>query len=137
MNYESTEDAANSILTILNDEAQQLSATPKIEKTERKSKTNRMMISLKKNGQTFRITFDWVRDEHVAYHGFLLGNGYIEQEWNLCLRPEKREIPVVPPVFWELRSRDETVPKASYPESLTEEWLRRLIRKKLAVPASQ
>jgi hypothetical protein len=93
-----------------------------------------MMISLKKDGQTFRITFDWVRDEHVAYHGFLLGNGYIEQEWNLCLRPEKREIPVVPPVFWELRSRDETVPKASYPESLTEEWLRRLIRKKLAVP---
>jgi hypothetical protein len=133
LNYKSTEDAATSILTILNDEAQQLSATPKIEKTERKSKTNRMMISLKKNGQTFRITFDWVRDEYVAYHGFLLGNGYIEQEWSLALYPEKHAIPVVSPFVWKLRCRDETIQKASYPENLTEEWLRR-VRKKLAVP---
>jgi hypothetical protein len=78
-----------------------------------------------------------VRDEYVAHHGFLLGNGYIEREWDLTLRPEKPAVPVVSPFVWKLRSRDETVPKASYPESLTEEWLRRLIRKKLAVPASQ
>jgi hypothetical protein len=39
-----------------------------------------MMVSLKKGGRTFRITFDWVRDEHVAYHDFHLGNGYIEKE---------------------------------------------------------
>jgi Las17-binding protein actin regulator len=68
---------------------------------------------------------------------FLLGNGYIEKEWDLRLRPEKKETPVVPPVFWEVRSHDETIRKGFHPERLTEDWLRRLIRKKLAVTYRQ
>ena len=89
MSYKSTEDAANAILKILGEEEQELAAVLKIEKIERRPRSNQMMVSLKKSGQTFRITFDWVRDEHVAYHGFHLGNGYIEKEWDLALRPEK------------------------------------------------
>ena len=94
VSYKSTEDAANAILKILREEEQELAAVLKIEKTERRPKSNRMMVSLKKGGQTFRITFDWVRDEHIAYHGFHLGNGYIEKEWDLALRPEKEAVPV-------------------------------------------
>jgi hypothetical protein len=97
VSYKSTEDAANAILKILGEEEQELAAVLKIEKTERKPKSNRMMVSLKKGGQTFRITFDWVRDEYIAYHGFHLGNGYIEKEWDLALRPEKEAVPVAPP----------------------------------------
>ncbi|SRR5216684_2423291 len=134
MSYNSTDDAAKAILKSLEDEEQEISAVLKIERTEKKAKSNRMMVSLKKGGQTFRITFDWVLDEHIAYHGFHLGNGYIEREWDLRLRPEKSEFPVVPPFFWELRSRDEAIQKGSYPDILTEDWLRRIIRKKLAIP---
>jgi hypothetical protein len=132
--YKSTEDAANAILKILGEEEQELAAILKIERTERRAKSNQMMVSLKKSEQTFRITFSWVRDEHVSHHGFYLGHAYIEKEWNLTLRPEKPQFPVIPPFFWELRSQDRTIPKTSYPDILTESWLRRLIRKKLAIP---
>jgi hypothetical protein len=134
MNYKSTDDAAKAILKILEDEEQELSAVLKIERQVKKNRTNEIMVSLKRSGQTFRITFNWVPDEYVSYHGFLLGNGYIEHEWDLALRPEKKEFPVAPPFLWELHSRDQTIKKANYPSMLTEDWLRRLIRKKLAIP---
>jgi hypothetical protein len=134
VSYKSTEDAANAILKILGEEEQELAAVLKIEKAEKRPKSNRMMVSLKKGGQTFRITFDWVRDEYIAYHGFHLGNGYIEKEWDLALRPEKEAVPVVPPFFWKVRLHDASIRQASHPEKLTEDWLRQLIRNKLAIP---
>jgi hypothetical protein len=132
--YKSTDDAAKAILKILEDQEQELSAVLKIERQVKKNRTNEIMVSLKKGGQTFRITFNWVPDEYASYHGFLLGNGYIEHEWDLALRPEKKEFPVAPPFLWELHSHDQTIEKAAYPAMLTEDWLRRLIRRKLAIP---
>ena len=69
MNYKSTDDAAKAILKILEDEEQELSAVLKIERQVKKNRTNEIMVSLKKSGHTFRITFNWVPDEYVSYHG--------------------------------------------------------------------
>jgi hypothetical protein len=133
VDYTSTTDAASAILRVLEDEEQRLSAVLKIERHEKNERTNEIVISLKKGGGTFRITFNWVRDEHVSNHGFHLGNGYIEKEWDLRLGPVKRELPVAPPFVWELRSHDESIPSASHPQTLTESWLRQFIQKKLAI----
>jgi hypothetical protein len=135
MIFQSTEQAADAILAILQDEASRLGADPKIENKERRARSNELRVSLKRDGKTFRITFDWVRDEHLADRsGFHLGNGYIETEWDLRLEPEVKQIPPAAPFHWRLIPRDESVPKASHPHTLEDAWLRRLIRKKLSVP---
>jgi hypothetical protein len=131
MSYKSTEDAANAILKIVKDEAQRQSIKPKVEKSEKAGISYGMRLSLKKDGQTFRIRLKWVRDEHVA--GSLLGHGYVEKDWNLALKPENPDaIPVAPPFVWKLHPQNETSQKASYPPIMTEDWLRSQIRKKLA-----
>jgi hypothetical protein len=133
MRFQTTEEAVNAILKLLREEAQRLSIEPRIEKREKKSNSNELMIALKKDGQTFRITLSWVRDEHVA--GSILGHGYIEKSWHLKLRPENpAAIPVTPPFVWKLKPNDETKQKGSHPPIVTEDWLRQEIRKKLAIP---
>jgi hypothetical protein len=133
MSHDSTEQAAHFILRIIEEEGQRLGIDPKIERTEKRSRTNEMVVSLKGHGRTFRITFGWVRDDFVANHGFHLGNGYIETDWTVRLRPQRPQFPVVGPFQWELHSRDKSISRASHPHTLEESWLRQLIRKKLAI----
>jgi len=132
MRFQTTEEAAKAILRILEEEAQSLAIDPKIERQVRNDRATQAMVSLKKNGETFRITLDVLRDQHIG--GFLLGHGYIEKAWDLALRPEnKAAVPVTPPFVWKLRPHGSS-PQAPYSTIMTEDWLRQEIRKKLAIP---
>ena len=131
MRFQTTEEAAKGILRILEEEAQALAIEPNIERQKRKNQASEAMVSLKKNGETFRITVHCVRDHNIG--GFLLGHGYIEKAWDLALRPERQHaIPVAPPFVWKLRPHDST-PQTPYTTIMTEDWLRQQIRKKLAI----
>ena len=132
--FNSTEESVDFILTTLNDEALRVGAELKVERKERKNVSNELMISLNRSGQTFRITLNWVRDEHLDRASFSLGNGYIETQWRLLLEPEKKVAPVAPPFHWKLKQVDRSIGEASHPHILDEVWLRRLLQRKLALP---
>ena len=120
------------IFRIAEDEANKLGARWEVTRKERTDKSNDTTIALKRGDQSFYLTTKWVRDEYVALHGFGLGNCFLHPDWSLELRPATPTFPVAGPFAWELRSCDEAVPATSYPRTLEEAWLRRLIQKKLA-----
>jgi hypothetical protein len=134
MKVDSTEEAVNAILVVLKDEAQRLGADLKLERKQRRGISNEMVVSVKRNGQTFRITLGWVRDDHLDQASFHLGNCYIETQWRLLLEPEKKEFPVTPPYHWRLKPIDPSISRASHSRILDAAWLRRLMQKKLALP---
>jgi hypothetical protein len=132
MTFGTTEEAVKSILRIIEDEGQRLSALASVEEPQRKNRVNEMMVSLRCGSRTFRIRLAWVRDERVPRSGFRIGFAYIESDWEMVLRPQAQEIPVAPPLQWELYPRDYTTPFSPHPDILEESWLRQLIRNKLA-----
>jgi len=131
MKLQTTEEATNAILRIIEEEALRLGLKPNREKIEPHLRSNELMVSLKQNDRVFRIRLKVVRDEYREPLDFLLGTGYIQTEWDMTLEPENRET-AGPPYCWKLTPRDESTARASHPRILEEQWLRRLIRKKLA-----
>ena len=98
--YNTTSDAARAIIDVLKQEAGSLGAAFSTEKQSRDKISNETIISLKRDGKTFRISFTWVRDECLSSVGHVLGRGYIETEWDLKLSPEAKIVPRQPPYQW-------------------------------------
>ena len=133
--YTTTDAAAYDIVRIIEDEAARLDATVKLEKSDKRKISNELIISIKRSGQTFRISFDWIRQECLNSVGYKLGTAYIETEWSLYLQSEDtNSLPAQPPFYWEIRPADIRSRGSSQPRILDETWLRRLIRERLAVP---
>src|SRR5207237_7973520 len=84
-----TDGTVDGILKVLEEVAQRVDIVPSIEKPQKKNRSNVIAVSLKRHGQTFRITLNWVWQEYVSQSGPMLGTGYIEKQFNLRLRPEK------------------------------------------------
>jgi len=60
MTFRSTEESAGAILAVLEGEALRQEAGLKVERKERRNISNEIVVSLKRSGQTFRITLNWV-----------------------------------------------------------------------------
>ena len=130
-----TDGTVDGILKVLEEEAQRIDIVPSIEKPQKKNRSNLIAVSLKRHGQTFRITLNWVRQEYVSQSGPMLGTGYIEKQFHLRLRPEKsREIPMQPPFHWDVYPYEGQHSRGAPLRILDESWLRRLIQKTLALP---
>jgi hypothetical protein len=131
---DTTDGAVDNILKVLQDEAQRLDICPSVENPQKKNRSNVIAVSLKRHGQTFRITLNWVRQEYVSQSGPMLGTGYIEKQFHLRLRPEKPgEIPIEPPFHWEVYPYEAQHSQGAPLGILDEPWLRRLIQKTLAL----
>ena len=134
MKFQTTEEAADFIVRIVGEEATRLGIKPDV-KREQKKRTNELTITLKQNEQTFWIRFNWVRDECLGPYEPGSGFGAIgcpRTEWRLALEPANLQAGELLPYCWRLETSDESLETASHPRILEEEWLRRLIRKKLA-----
>ena len=64
-----TDGTVDGILKVLEEEAQRIDIVPSIEKPQKKNRSNLIAVSLKRHGQTFRITLNWVRQEYVSQSG--------------------------------------------------------------------
>jgi hypothetical protein len=133
MNFPTTADAANAIRRIVQEEAAKLGIEPNVEIAEKRKRSNEFMVSLKRDDQLFRIRFTWVRDECLGPFEYGSGSGYIQTEWKLHLEPENLDTGN-PPYCWRLEALDENLAKTFRPRILEADWLRREIRKKLAIP---
>lgn len=132
--YSTTDEAANDILGIIEDEALGLGGIMAVERTEKRARSNEIVVSVKHDGQTFRITMQWVRDECLAQMEARPGWAYIETDWSLRLEPELHGGSFALPYRWRIEPCVESVPMSAHPRFVDENWLRTLIRSKLASP---
>lgn len=91
--YSSPSQAAQDLMSLIEDEATELGAVVKLEKKEKRSRSNDAVVSAKLDEFTFRISLQWLRDDSVKQSGGRLGQAYIETEWELRLEPEAQSIP--------------------------------------------
>jgi len=131
MTWHTADDAVEAVVAIIETEANRLAIVPLVT-TENGPVSNRVEISLRANDKTFHITLKWIKNERVATHGYHLGDAHISGDSHLFLRPTNPQFPVVGPFQWEFAS-DESSSSSVHPHILEESWLRRLIRKKLAI----
>jgi hypothetical protein len=121
------------ILTILKEEADDAGAVFNPEQRNKRDISSQVVISLKVNGRTFRITLDWVRDECLERASLTVGHAYIEKEWTLKLKTDVAPHHSRQRFLWHLDRRKQEAPPFLPERILDGPLLRSLIREKLGV----
>lgn len=129
--YHTTKHAAQRILDILQLETPAIGATLKREKRKLTNHGVEETYSVKREGKTFRIHFQWVRDEYRHTAGHMLGTGYIETEYDLMLCPQGWPSSLEPPYEWRAYPTGQLAQGEAL-FVLDDEQLRRLINEKLS-----
>jgi|SRR6267154_5086965 len=138
---DSPNNSALAILRIVKEEAGGIGATLAMEEHKEGNINCTVRVSLKKNGNVFRITLSWVRDECLNQAG-ILGTGYIQTDWSLRLACKDVRHPSdqygLPPFRWQMEKYLTDEERAAGPpfppkRTLDADLLRQVIREKLGV----
>lgn len=132
---DSSEELVASILMTMRDEANRLNGVFLIEEQKRGNISEDIRASVKFNGKTFRITMSYVREDAIETGQLPSGWAYIETDWELRIRHSQDEHGSFHSHWYrEYRpsERGTSRPPAQSSELVDAEWLRLLIRQKLA-----